>query len=578
MQSQLSKPIRRVLPIVALILTAVIFFANSHSDDRAQSWRIVKAFTITQLLKQPDYLESYTGPSGLPIEVSALQLLQDTDTQTTAFFTIAKLLGCPPLFGFLWFMLHIFCKSFTKTATQRKVSSANMNKVVDASKLSQLTARNPSMTQISLSGIQMPNKTDSGNIIVTGGSGSGKTVCIKELLSSIRKAGKKAIIYDVNGDMISHFYRNGKDIILNPLDSRSASWDIWCECTRRHDYMKMASALIPDHSIEKEFSRGARIVLARIAEKLAENEEASTKNLIKQLRDIDNSKITNILEDTDGASILARWEDKACISIRGILLSCIEPLKELNNDNFRFSVRRWTYKDNDDSWLFISTHADEMDILRPLTTVWLDFAANTLMGLPGDHLRRVFFVVDDLTSVNNIPSLPNLMLKSKHTGACSILGIDSYNRLLDIYGSEDTQSMTRACENWVVFKSTDHQTANWNSLTLGSKVSIEKTEVTYQGHDEKQILQRQINTPLVRPSDVATLPELHGYLRFSQDYPVGKFNSVAKDLNKVAAPFSPRVGLESIELNTEVKPQTPANKPDINEDQSLKEPEQKLAV
>ena len=341
-------------------------------------------------------------------------------------------------------------------------------------------------------------------------------------------------------------------MILNPLDSRSASWDIWCECTRRQDYLRLAKTLIPSNTLEEDFSVGARIVLARLAEKLAENGEPTTEKLIQQLKQVNHEQISSILEDTEGAGILARWQQQATLGIRGVLLSCIEPLSELTSDSYRFSVRRWSHNDSDDTWIFVSTHSDEMDALRPLVTTWLEITAHTLTGLPSDHLRRIFFVADELTSLNNIPSLTKLMLKSKQIGACTVLGIDSYSKLAGHYDAEEINTLPRACQTWVCLRAAEIDSANWSSRLLGSHTQLKRTEVSFQGLDHKQINQHVIHTPIVTPAQVSSLPDLHGFLRFSDQYPVAKFNAVAKELPKVATGFTPRVGLPNVE---NVKPE-----------------------
>lgn len=116
-------------------------------------------------------------------------------------------------------------------------------------------------SDITIAGIPMPKDFECGHILIHGTTGMGKSVCIKELLDQIRDRGDKAIIYDQGCDYIGSFYTKG-DIILNPLDDRTASWNLWNECRDSADYDSLAAALIPSPANAEEpfWTNGARVI------------------------------------------------------------------------------------------------------------------------------------------------------------------------------------------------------------------------------------------------------------------------------------------------------------------------------
>src|SRR3546814_15497666 len=65
--------------------------------------------------------------------------------------------------------------------------------------------------------------------LICGAPGTGKTNMIVKMLEGIRAKGKRAIVYDTAGTFVEKFYREGKDILLNPLDERSAVWSPWVD-------------------------------------------------------------------------------------------------------------------------------------------------------------------------------------------------------------------------------------------------------------------------------------------------------------------------------------------------------------
>ncbi|MGI9274047.1 MAG: type IV secretion system DNA-binding domain-containing protein [Endozoicomonas sp.] len=546
MQAPEKKLLRRAVPLISMIFAIGLFFGITSSHERAISKGFAEAIFFSAI-GHDEFPITLPDESGNTTRINSTDLVQNREFQNKALITLLKLSASILMLFCFWFFCHLLLRTTNQIIEKKKAIKADKDRIIEGMELRQSTQDKACSTRLSIAGIPLPGKCDTTHIILTGSAGSGKTMNIKEILGGIRKARRKAVIYDVNGEFISHFYRPGKDIILNPMDARSASWDIWCECRRHHDYVRMATALIPEQAGENDWSIGSRLVLAHLAEQLAEEGTPSTEALINRIEKIDSDTIYSILQDTEAAALVAIYEEKACISIRGHLLSCVEPLKELSSDSFRFSVRRWAFNENDDSCLFIGTHSDEMDILRPLMTVWLEFAASTLCSLPADHLRRTFYVVDDINTLNRIPSLENLVLQSRKIGTCAVLSMNSTNRFNELYGLETTQTITRSCESWVALHTNDHGTANWISTKLGFRQTVEKTEVSYNHKDEKQTTQRQLSSPIVTPNQIINLAHMQGFLRFTNQFPVARFTSVARSWPNVAPAFIPRNRAEDLE-------------------------------
>lgn len=93
--------------------------------------------------------------------------------------------------------------------------------------------------------IPLPKGSETQHILITGTPGSGKTVCMSELLDQIRKKNQRAIVYDHMGVYTQRFYRPDKDIVLNTLDKRCPAWTLWAECKTSAHYDAIAESLIP---------------------------------------------------------------------------------------------------------------------------------------------------------------------------------------------------------------------------------------------------------------------------------------------------------------------------------------------
>ena len=77
---------------------------------------------------------------------------------------------------------------------------------------------------ISIGNIPMVKGSETQHLLISGGTGSGKSTCIHGILRQLRDQGSRAVVLDATGEYVSKYYREGKDIILNPFDDRGTPW------------------------------------------------------------------------------------------------------------------------------------------------------------------------------------------------------------------------------------------------------------------------------------------------------------------------------------------------------------------
>ncbi len=526
-----------IASLLAFILSLMLFFSITTPKDRSQSLAVLYSVIIVEVFGSQNHVEEYINDSGQLVQRKNSSILKDGELEETALITSAKIMLCMIMF---FIFQTIFKCGFNLLQLQQEIEDTEdeLETIIEADELRKKTLENPSQTRLSIAGIPFPDKTDISNLIICGSSGSGKTANLREILAGIRRARRKAIIFDPTGELVSLFYRHGTDILLNPLDQRSVGWDIWCDCRHYQDYLQTANTLIADHPGQEKWVTGARLVLAKLAEAEGNRENPRTLHLMENIEQLNDEQIISALSNTEAATIIAENGENACFGIRGILMETLAPLKELDNASTRFSVRRWAFNENSDNWLFISTTPSEQDSLKSLSATWLNLAAKTLTGLHTDHLRRIFMVIDDLSSTHRIPALIDYAVQSRRTCASAIITLRSTPVLASIYGEEDSNALLRAFDNIVAMSSNDPTTQYWLSSRLGFKKTTQTTEVSYGNSDEKIQSQRLLTLPLVTPEEIARLPQLQGFVRFGNDLPTGRFHSVARELNAIAPAFS----------------------------------------
>ena len=401
---------------------------------------------------------------------------------------------------------------------------------------------------LKLAGFPVPYQQETAHFLLAGSPGTGKSVAMQELLHHVRQKQQRAMVYDVAGDFIQRFYRPDRDIILNPFDQRSARWDIWCDCQESYDYTALAEALIPESREGDFFVTAARLVFCSIAEQLAnrckKGQAPSMDQLVNLLLQCDMETLTQLVQGTDAASILNEEAGKMAASVRGVMSSFTQPLKYLRKDGNRFSLRHWIRQGDPDSWVFISSTDEQKTLLTPLITVWINTIASATMSLMPDPDRRIFLAIDELPSLNKLPSLENFLAQGRKYGGCGIIGFQNIAQLEKIWGREGAKSLTGLLSTWLIYRCEEKNTAQWASDNLYKKEVLETSEnLSYGAHsmrDGVSINPQKKERALVTPTEIMGLDNCAGYLRFGRGLPISKVQVNRMELETVAENFIKR--------------------------------------
>ena len=93
--------------------------------------------------------------------------------------------------------------------------------------------------------IPWPKGAERFHTIVSGTTGSGKTVLISDLVEQIRQRGERCIVYDKMGSYTETFFDDRRDVLLNPLDRRAPRWSPFLEARTARDFDTMAGSADP---------------------------------------------------------------------------------------------------------------------------------------------------------------------------------------------------------------------------------------------------------------------------------------------------------------------------------------------
>lgn len=404
---------------------------------------------------------------------------------------------------------------------------------------------------LTLGGVPLLANAETQHILLAGTTGTGKSVCIQELMDQVRAKGQKAIVFDIDGTLIANYFRPGKDIILNPLDERCPPWNIWQECQDKADYEAIADSLMPEHlvghdpfwlkSAQTIFTEVALALWMKTAEKIPSNQ-----TLLELLFKTKSARLSTLVAGTPAEPLVSDQNEKMALSIQATLSTYCKALLYLRDDTQGnlFSIRRWIREEEQDSWLFIATDAQKSEALKPLLSVWLDVATKSVLSLPPFAERRIWFFVDELPKLHRLPSLQGLLERGRKYGACFVGSVQDIHQVHAVYGRNNAETLTSLFNTKIFFRSQEPESIAWMSKTLGTLELIEKKEgFSYGANDMRDgvsIHRERRREAVVKETEFLELPDLQAFLKLPGAWPVTKIELEIRDKTYNEPYFIPR--------------------------------------
>jgi len=383
-----------------------------------------------------------------------------------------------------------------------------------------------------IAGVPFPVGAPMTHVMICGTTGTGKTTLFADLIEQIRKNGDRAIIYDKMGGFVGRYYDPTKDVICNPFDARTPKWSVFSEGRKASDFEMMAKALIPEQKgmVDPFWILAARILFSKVADGLRIAGNPTNEMLVSQLLKIDLTEMAALLKNTAAQSIIDEQSPKTALSVRAVMTAYLSCLEHLPDDPMAepFSIRNWIEDDTRDGFMFLTSRGDMHESIKGLTTCWLEIAVNSLLSLEQSRDRKIWIILDEVPSLYNIPSLQPGMAESRQFGGCFVLGLQVWSAMRDIYGQNGAETLSGLARTRLILSTPDKATADWCSQALGNAEKTELQEtLSYGAHDMRDgvsLAARNELRPIVLPTEIMSLPDLDGYIRLPQGFPISRFN------------------------------------------------------
>ncbi len=397
-----------------------------------------------------------------------------------------------------------------------------------------------------IAGIPYPERTETQHTIVSGTTGSGKTVLISDLVAQIRNKGERCVIYDKMGSYTAAFFDRSRDVLLNPLDARAPRWSPFYEARTPRDFDMMAAALIPQQkdTVDPFWVTAARQLFANGAGVLRQKGETRNRVLVDRLLKTELTELAQAMEGTVAQSIVDPENPKTALSVRAMLTANLSALEFLPDEGAPFSIREWISDEERGGFLFLTSRGDQHASLRGLISTWLEIAVNAMLSLAQDGGRRIWVILDELPTLHQVPSLQPGLAESRQFGGCFVLGVQVASALRDLYGRNGAETISGLCGTRVVLAAPDRDTAQWSADSLGRAEVEEVAEGFSYGantiRDGVSLTPKRELRALALPSEIMRLENLSGYLKFPGPFPVASIRLRYVSRPAAAARFAPR--------------------------------------
>ncbi len=417
-----------------------------------------------------------------------------------------------------------------------------------------------------LAKVNYPWRLEQSHAMLIGTTGMGKTVALSDMLEEARANGQRAVVFDLTGTFIEHFYESDRDFILNPLDARCPQWSVFDECRDEAEFSAAAEALVPHDGggSEQFWVLAARLLFVEMCLRLRADGKANNEALASELMTADLAQVHKLMRGTIADPLTAPEAARMAESIRAVFNANAKALKLLPRLGPKFSVRDWVEaEDRPSSILFISARYVDMSVCSQLLTVWLDTAMNTLMAMDRSAELRLWFFIDEMGALHRLPALEKGLQTARNFGGAIVTGIHAFAKLKEVYGENMAMTLSSLARTKLILGTADRETATWCSDFIGHRQVRDMEEGYTYGYnnarDAVSLTPRKNIEPLLLPDQLMNLPRLSGYLKFPDGFPAAPIKLTPVNRKRRAKPFIKRADDRPEPPSSGLSPQGPGN-------------------
>ena len=328
-------------------------------------------------------------------------------------------------------------------------------------------------------GFSLSEEILSRGLLCIGGTGSGKTNTINQLVSQIKARmtdNDVMIVFDTKGDFYENFYSSSDKVIGNSKQFRSISerWNVFCEAAVDGEDDDSIVVNINDlcRCLFKKYESSSQPFFSNAGRGLV---AAVMLYMMREKRDGGgtNEQICNM--------DLVDWFER---SLADDYKQMVQKYSDLSNVNLYlgvfgeagdFSLREFVRKKGGRT-LFIEYDMAIGEALSQVYSLLLDLALKEALGRQEKIERgNVYVIIDEFKLLPNLTHSDDAVNFGRSMGLKVAAGLQSMAQLYDVYGKDKGRSIAAGCSSVMAFRSNDWLTTEYVRDAFGLNYLSETT-------------------------------------------------------------------------------------------------------
>lgn len=332
----------------------------------------------------------------------------------------------------------------------------------------------------------LSKKQWSKHVIISGSSGSGKSVIINGLLEQlVRKKQAKLFLYDVKGAFTKIF---GRPIIVSPFDSRSWTWDVAADVRTPTQAAAFSASLIPEGDGNSKFwTMAAQDLFIGCVRELQNTQDGTWgfPELAKLLRRPAAAMCEGMRHHYPrGAALVVNPESQTTASVLSTLGGFTRLIDDLatawpTRGERRLSMTQWVRDDYTGRKQVVVQAGVDPVLTKAYISAMINMAVMEIDSSLEDNEtgRGIYFVLDELTSAGRL-NIDSLLDKGRSRGVVVVAGVQDHAQIELVYGDKLAQAFNSMVGTHV-YCMTKGETRTKLAAQLGKK------KVAWRSHDDK---------------------------------------------------------------------------------------------
>ena len=146
--------------------------------------------------------------------------------------------------------------------------------------------------------------------------------------------------------------------------------------------------------------------------------------------------------------------------------------------------------------------------------------------MQSDLDRRLWFIVDELPSMNRVKDIELFLAEGRKYGGCAVLSLQSPAQLEAIYGRDSAQTIFGNCATKVVFSEQDPEISERIARAFGEREVREYQEgISYGAHEMRDGVSLSQQTKClhaVTATEIQSLEKNRAYIRLPGNNPISR--------------------------------------------------------